>query len=179
MSLPVNLLPDSFILMKNIIYITCLLLVSSTMAISQTGPENFREGFLLHRLELASSYADNHLKANYKSIYKSRFLNFSFQNTNHNVITMIIDDFDNRKILVQYTFDSIPRSTPIEIKTGISTTPMEERIIDILEDATRKIKDQYEGNFQPSSTTFYTAIPIISKKENKVIVFSKPIKKNE
>jgi len=160
--------------MKKIIRITFLLLITSTSAISQTGPENIKEGFLLRRLELASSFAKIDLKSNYKSIYKSGFQDFSYQNENNEIITVIIDGFDHRQILARYKFDSIPITTPVEIKTSeLLLSPTEEILIKILADATNKINNQYKGNFKPSSTSYFRAIPIISNEPKKVIVYSK------
>lgn len=43
--------------MKKHLIFTLLLVTASTLENAQTGPENFKEGFLLRRLELAASFA--------------------------------------------------------------------------------------------------------------------------
>jgi hypothetical protein len=166
--------------MKKILPLAYLLSIISTAAVCQTGPENMKEGFLLRRLELASSFAMSNLKSNQKAIHKEGNKEFSYENANKEITTVILNGFEQPKILARYSFDSVPNSTPIDIKTSeLSLTPFEENLVKLLSDATNKINNRYGGNFATTAKTYFKAIPVITKKHKKVIVYSKPIKKSK
>lgn len=164
--------------MRKYFILTLLLVTASTYVNGQTGPENFKEGFLLRRLEIASSFATSELKANHKTIFKSEFQDISYQNENSEIETLILSDLKPPELLLRFKFDSLPKPTPLRVATSeLELTSYELQLVNILADASDKIENRFQGNFIPSSGTEFRAIPIISEELNKVIVYSKPKKK--
>lgn len=158
--------------------LTLLLFTLSPLVNGQTGPENFKEGFLLRRLELASSFAVSELKANHKSISKSEFLDVSYENDNKEIETLILRGLESPELLVRFKFDSLPKPTPLLTSTTeLKLSSFETKLIELFVDATTKIQSQYEGNFTPTNGTDFRAIPLQTDELKKVIVYSKPKKR--
>lgn len=163
--------------MRKYFFLTLLLVAVTTFVNGQTGHDNFREGFLLRRLELASSYAVSYLKADNKEILKKDFQNISYQNNNNEIETLIFSGFESPELLVRFKFDSLPKATPLAtLTTKLELTSVESELIRLLADATHKINSRYQGNFSPTTGTEFRAIPVVSNKQKKVFVYCQPSK---
>lgn len=118
------------------------------------------------------------MKSNYKSIFKSEYQDISYVNENNEIETLIFGGDESPEMLARFKFDSLPNSTPRIVSTSaLQASSFESELIKLLTNASDRMKNIIDRNFNTTSGYEFRAIPIISGNQKKVIVYSKPIKK--
>lgn len=127
------------------------------------------EGKHLYRLEKASWHATDDFLIRFAHKVQSGGGYVSYQTDEGLVNTVFFDKDNPDKLLVRYTFDSVPKPVPLIIDTiDIDVTPMEKDLIAIKEHAS-KLATIACRTYENTELNF---IPVISEKENKVYILT-------
>jgi hypothetical protein len=132
------------------------------------------EGKLLFRLEKASWYATDFFLENFKDKRDSIGGYLSYQNKDK-VVSIFLNRYDSTKVLVRFTFDFIPKQTPLLIDLENKNQSNEEiELIKIRKDALNRINSNTDGFFKFYKYTSMNPIPIINENGSRVFVLTGP-----
>lgn len=157
--------------------ILLLLLISVTLSFSQN-KETVRiveEGKLLFRLEKGSWYGTDDMLARFETKKDSVGGYLSYETENDQINTIFFSRFNSDKILVRYTFDSLPKVKPLKIDTTNNVaSDLEKRLILIRQDAKDRASSNEDKFFSFYENTALNFIPVINGKERNVFVLTGP-----
>lgn len=133
------------------------------------------EGKLLYRLEKGSWYGTDDFLVRFENKKNNIGGYLSYKNKNSEINTIFYDKSDNSKILVRYTFDSIPKIRPSKIDTlNLKISDLEKNLIAIRTDAKKRANENKDEFFKFYNNTALNFVPLITKKEKKVFVITGP-----
>jgi len=157
--------------------ILLLLLISVTASFSQNKETDriLEEGKLLFRLEKGSWYGTDDMLARFHTKKDSVGGYLSYETENNQINTIFFSRFDTDKILVRYSFDSLPKVQPIKIDTTNNVASnLEKSLILIRQDAKDKASSNEDEFFSFYENTALNFIPVIKGKERSVFVLTGP-----
>lgn len=157
--------------------ILLLLLISATVSFSQNKETDriLEEGKLLFRLEKGSWYGTDDMLARFNTKKDSIGGYLSYETENNQINTIFFSRFNSDKILVRYTFDSLPKVKPIKIDTTNNiTSDLEKSLIIIRQDAKDRASSNEDKFFSFYENTALNFIPVIKGKERSVFVLTGP-----
>ncbi len=146
----------------------------SSIAYGQNSDEILAEGKLLYRLEKASWNGTDDFLSRFPDKRNSIGGYLSYESDSHEIMTIFFSRENNDSLLVRYQFDSIP-NTPLEIDTlNLRVTSLEKDLIEIRQDAIKRISSNSDNFFTFYKNTALNPIPLIQGKERKVFVLTGP-----
>lgn len=154
-----------------------LLLISVTVSFSQNKETDriLEEGKLLFRLEKGSWYGTDDMLARFNTKKDSIGGYLSYETETNQINTIFFSRFDSDKILVRYTFDSLPKVKPIKIDTTNNVaSDLEKSLIIIRQDAKDRASSNEDKFFSFYENTSLNFIPVIKGKERSVFVLTGP-----
>ncbi|WP_299184698.1 hypothetical protein [uncultured Aquimarina sp.] len=157
--------------------ILSLLILSSIFAYSQNKETEkiLNEGKLLFRLEKGSWYGTEDMLARFKTKKDSIGGYLSYENKENKIKTIFFSRFDSNKILVQYEFDSLPKTKPIKIdSTNHIASHLEKGLIKIRQDAKDRAYSNEDKFFSFYENTALNFIPVINENGRNVFVLTGP-----
>jgi len=157
--------------------ILLLLLISVTVSFSQNKETDriLEEGKLLFRLEKGSWYGTDDMLARFDTKKDSIGGYLSYETENNQINTIFFSRFNSDKILVRYTFDSLPRVKPIKIDTTNNVaSDLEKSLIIIRQDAKDRASSNEDEFFTFYENTALNFIPVINGKQRDVFVLTGP-----
>jgi len=157
--------------------ILLLLLISITVSYSQNKETEriLEEGKLLYRLEKGSWYGTDDLLERFESKKDSIGGYLSYETENNLINTIFFSRFDSDKILVRYSFDSLPKVKPIKIDTlNNVASELEKNLILIRQDAKDRASSNEDEFFTFYENTALNFIPVIKGKQRDVFVLTGP-----
>ncbi len=157
--------------------ILLLLLFSVTASYSQNKETEriLEEGKLLFRLEKGSWYGTDDMLVRFESKLDSVGGYLSYETDSSRINTIFFSRFDSEKILIRYTFDSIPKVEPIKIDIRNSkASKLEKDLIRIRQDAKDRATSNEDEFFTFYENTALNFIPVIRGKERTVFVLTGP-----
>lgn len=157
--------------------ILLLLLISATVSFSQNKETDriLEEGKLLFRLEKGSWYGTDDMLARFNTKKDSIGGYLSYETENNQINTIFFSRFNSDKILVRYTFDSLPKVKPIKIDTTNNVaSDLEKSLIIIRQDAKDRASSNEDKFFSFYENTALNFIPVIKGKERSVFVLTGP-----
>lgn len=161
--------------MRNIIFLLLLTFIYSGYSQNKKTDEILEEGKLLYRLEKASWYGTDNFLANFQNKKDSIGGYLSYKNENDKIQTIFFSRFQPNKILVRYTFDSLPKVEPIKIDTlKRESSTLEKDLIEIRQNARDLVSANEDSFFTFYENTSLNFIPVIDQKEKKVYVLTAP-----
>jgi hypothetical protein len=159
--------------MKIILLITFVF--SSLISLSQNKKTEqiLNEGKLLYRLEKGSWYGTDDMLARFITKKGSIGGYFSYETDENKINTVFFSRFESDKILIRYTFDSLPKSSPIKIDTlNHTASKLEKDLIAIRQDARERVYEESGKFFNFFENTSLNFIPLINGKEKNVFVLT-------
>jgi hypothetical protein len=157
--------------------ILLLLLISVTLSYSQNKETDniLKEGKLLLRLEKGSWYGTDDMLARFQNKKDSIGGYLSYETENNLINTIFFSRFDSDKILVRYSFDSLPKVEPIKIDTlNNIASDLEKSLILIRQDAKDRASSNEDEFFTFYENTALNFIPVIKGKDRNVFVLTGP-----
>ena len=157
--------------------ILLLLLISVTLSFSQNKETDriLEEGKLLFRLEKGSWYGTDNMLANFNKKKDSIGGYLSYETENNQINTIFFSRYNSDKILVRYTFDSLPKVKPIKIDTTNNVaSDLEKSLIIIRQDAKDRASSNEDKFFSFYENTALNFIPVIKGEERNVFVLTGP-----
>ncbi|EDP69642.1 hypothetical protein FBALC1_05638 [Flavobacteriales bacterium ALC-1] len=161
--------------MKNILLILFLLTNCFLFAQKKETDEILEEGKLLYRLEKGSWNGTDHFLANFENKKDSIGGYLSYETENHKINTVFFNRFNEDKVLIRYQFDSLPKTAPIKLDTiNTKVKTIENSLRTMLNDARTQAQKNTDEFFSFYNNTSLNFIPLINKKERKVLVLTGP-----
>lgn len=161
--------------MKKILSLLLIICVASVYAQNKKTDDILQEGKLLYRLEKASWYGTDHFLAHYQNKRDSIGGYLSYENDKNQIQTIFFNRFDSNKILVRYTFDSLPQTEPQLIDTvNREANTLEKDLIQLRQSATKIVAANEDGFFAFYKNTLLNFIPVLHKTEKKVYILTGP-----
>lgn len=156
--------------------ILVLVLLSSGSMLSQKESDIIlNEGKLLFRMEKGSWYGTDDMLARFTTKKDSVGGYLSYETAENAINTIFFSQFDPNHVLVRYTFDSIPKTQPIQIDTtNIIATEIEKSLIAIRQDARNKATSNEDKFFSFYENTALNFIPVINENSRNVFVLTGP-----
>lgn len=165
--------------LKKIVLSFFMLLVMLGYSQNSETDKVLAEGKKLYRLEKAAWYGVDDFLERFKSKQDSLAGYLSYFNDQGNVVTIFYGR-DTSKILVRYEFENLPTKKPLLIDTRNRTTePIEKILIEMRQDAKKRVKANVSGFYKFYDETSLSYIPIFNKNERKVYVITASKKKGE
>ena len=161
--------------MKKLILL--LLFISVTISYSQNKKTEriLEEGKLLFRLEKGSWHGTDDMLSRFKAKKDSIGGYLSYQTESNLINTIFFSKFDSEKILVRYTFDSLPKVKPIKIDTiNNVASELEKSLILIRQDARSRTISNKDGFFTFYENTALNFIPVINGRGRNVFILTGP-----
>jgi hypothetical protein len=152
-------------------------MISVTVSFSQNKETDqiLEEGKLLFRLEKGSWYGTDDMLARFETKKDSVGGYLSYETENNQINTIFFSRFNTDKILVRYSFDSLPKVTPIKIDTTNNVaSDLEKSLILIRQDAKDRASSNEDEFFSYYENTALNFIPVIKEKERNVFVLTGP-----
>jgi len=157
--------------------ILLLLLISVTVSFSQNKETDqiLEEGKLLFRLEKGSWYGTDDMLARFETKRDSVGGYLSYETEDNLINTIFFSRFDSDKILVRYSFDTLPKVKPIKIDTTNNVaSDLEKSLILIRQDAKDRASSNEDEFFTYYENTALNFIPVIKGNERNVFVLTGP-----
>ncbi|MEJ6792633.1 MAG: hypothetical protein QNK89_07890 [Lacinutrix sp.] len=137
--------------------------------------EILNEGKLLYRLEKGSWYGTDDFLTRFSDKKDSIGGYLSYENKESKINTIFYSRFNNSKILVRYTFDSLTQTKPIKVDvTNLKILDLEKDLIALRKDAQNRAAKNTDSFFSFYNNTVLNFIPVITEKERKVFVITGP-----
>ncbi len=131
------------------------------------------EGQLLFRLEKGSWYGTDDMMARFATKKDSLGGYLSYETSEHKINTIFFGRFDPDRVLIRYTFDSVPKPEPIKIDTlNYAASSLEKSLIQIREDAMKRTYANEDKFFRFYENTAFNFIPLIQGKKKSVFILT-------
>lgn len=161
--------------MKYLFFLFTFFILTASPAQNKQTNEIVKEGKLLFRLEKGSWHGTDDMLARFKTKKDSVGGYLSYVTDDNNINTIFFSRYDNSEILVRYTFNSIPRATPIKIDTiNKVSSQLERNLIELREDARALTSSNKEDFFSFYEKTSLNFIPLIEDNKRSVFVLTGP-----
>jgi hypothetical protein len=161
--------------MNRLILLLSLISVTASFSQNKETERILEEGKLLFRLEKGSWYGTDDMLARFETKKDSVGGYLSYETDNSQINTIFFSKFESDKILVRYSFDSLPKVKPIKIDTTNNiASELEKNLILIRQDAKDRASSNEDEFFTYYENTALNFIPVIKGNERNVFVLTGP-----
>jgi hypothetical protein len=159
--------------MNRLILLLSLISVTASFSQNKETERILEEGKLLFRLEKGSWYGTDDMLARFETKKDSVGGYLSYETDNSQINTIFFSKFESDKILVRYSFDSLPKVKPIKIDTTNNiASELEKNLILIRQDAKDRASSNEDEFFTYYENTALNFIPVIKGNERNVFVLT-------
>jgi hypothetical protein len=161
--------------MNRLILLLSLISVTASFSQNKETERILEEGKLLFRLEKGSWYGTDDMLTRFETKKDSVGGYLSYETDNSQINTIFFSKFESDKILVRYSFDSLPKVKPIKIDTTNNiASELEKNLILIRQDAKDRASSNEDEFFTYYENTALNFIPVIKGNERNVFVLTGP-----